>query len=455
MRENFGKNDLTTGVVWKKLLIFFLPIAAGTCIQQLYNAVDGMIVGKFVGTSALAAVGGSSAQIINLLIGFFTALTAGASVVISHIYGAGKREDVQRASANAIAVCTLMGLGLMVFGLLATPWMLRILKTPEDTIPGSIQYLRIYFVGVPFILVLNMESNTLRAVGDSYSPFIYMVAGCVSNIVMDCGFVLCFHLGVAGVAIATVLAQFINLWLLTRKLLTTKEEYRLDLRGIKLNGRYISNMMKIGVPAGLQSSMYAVSNMIIQVAFNTLGTVAVASWSMCSKVDGIFWAVSSALGAAVVTFVGQNTGAGKPERVKACTKQGLVLSLAITLSLSGIIMLFANPLLALLTDDADVISTSFTMLSYLVPFYFTWTMVEILSAVLKGAGDAVKPVIIIGLGICLFRVVWMATVFAHFGTLKSLCPAYPVSWTVTGLALLIYYKLGKWNTQSGKRLVEK
>ena len=444
MKTRTGKTDLTTGTVWKKLLVFFLPIAAGTCIQQLYNAVDGMIVGKFVGTVALAAVGGSSAQIINLLIGFFVAITSGASVVIAQIYGAGRTKDVQSATGNAIAIFAMLGLALMGIGLAASPAMLRMLKTPAETIKEAALYLRIYFVGVPFILILNMESNMLRAVGDSVSPFLYMVAGCITNIILDVLFVVIFHWGIAGVAAATVAAQLINMVLLTRKLMTTQESYALSLGEIKLNGIYLSNMLKMGIPSGLQSSMYAVSNMIIQVAVNTLGTVVVASWAMISKTDGIYWAISNALGAAITSFVGQNLGAGKPERAKECVRQGMTLAMIITVTLSGAIMLAAKPLLRLLTNDPAVISTSYQMMKYFVPFYFAWTAIEVISAVLRGAGDAVNPVIIIGLGICLFRIVWIATVFAAFRSLPALCWCYVASWTVTSTALILYYRHGGW-----------
>ena len=441
---NGKSGNLTEGTVWKKLLLFFLPISAGTCIHQLYNAVDGMVVGKYVGTQALAAVGGSSAQIINLLIGFFTALTSGAAVVIAQIYGAGKTEDLQRASGNAIAVCTVMGIVLAVFGIVASPWMLRILKTPEDTVEGAVLYLRIYFTGVPFILVLNMESNLLRSVGDSFSPFIYMVAGCVSNIVLDLALVIWFGLGIAGVAIATVIAQLVNMGLLTWKLTTTKEPYRLVLKTLSLNGRYLKNMMRLGIPAGLQSSMYAVSNMVIQIGVNTLGTVVVASWAMASKVDGFYWAVSSALGTALTTFTGQNFGAGRIDRVRSGMRQGTAVSMAITVVLSSLIMLAGRPLLRILTDDAAVIDTTYQIMKCFVPYYFTWTLVEVVSAILRGVGDAVRPVVIIGLGICGFRIVWIVTVFAYFGTLLSLALCYVISWAITGTALLIYYKRGKW-----------
>ncbi|MBR3293418.1 MAG: MATE family efflux transporter [Oscillospiraceae bacterium] len=453
MEKSLNRKDLTQGVVWKKLLLFFLPIAAGTCIQQLYNTVDGLIVGRFVGTAALASVGGSAAQIINLLIGFFVAITSGASVVIAQVYGAGRTRDVQLATGNAIAVFSLLGLLLMVFGLIASPAMLRLLQTPADTMDGSTLYLRICFIGVPFVLVLNMESNMLRAVGDSVSPFFYMVAACFANIVLDAVFVVLFHWGIAGVAAATVASQILNTALLTYKLWHTGEAYRLHFQEIRLRGVYLANMLRLGIPAGLQSSMYAVSNMIIQVGVNSLGTVVVASWAMTSKTDGIFWAVSNALGAAITSFVGQNLGAGRKDRVKLCVKQGLILSGIITVVLRALIMLLAKPLLHILTHDQAVIDTTYEMMTYFVPYYFTWTLIEVLSAVLRGAGDAVRPVVIIGLGICLFRIIWIGTLFLYFHTLPVLCLCYTASWTLTSLVMLLYFRKGRW-MQRGRMIVE-
>ena len=454
MKTQLTNKDLTSGTVWKRLLVFFLPIAAGTCIQQLYNAVDGLIVGRFVGTVALAAVGGSSAQVINVLIGFFVAVTAGASVVIAQVYGAGRTEDVRIAAGNAIAVFALLGFFLMAVGLLASPAMLRILQTPEDTMPASVLYLRIYFLGVPFILVLNMESNMLRSVGDSFSPFLFMVVGCISNIVLDVVFVVFFHWGVAGVAIATVVAQIINMLLLTRLLILTDEPYRLSFRELKLKGVYLSNMFRLGIPSGLQNAMYGVSNMIVQIGVNSLGTVVVASWAMTSKIDGVFWAVSNALGAAITSFVGQNLGAGRMDRVQLCVRQGLILAFGITLSLSGLIMLAAKPLLHLLTKDPAVIDTTWEMILYFVPFYFTWTLIEVLSAVLRGSGDAVRPVIIIGLGICLFRILWICTVFRWFHTVPVLCLTYVASWTLTSIMILIYFVRSDWRDRT-RRILDK
>ena len=447
------KNDLTTGVVWKKLVAFFLPIAAGTIIQQLYNAADGLIVGRFVGTNALAAVGGSSAQIINMLVGFFVAMTAGASVVIGQIYGAGRKDDLNCAIGNAVAALGIAGVGLMIVGLLASPGLLRLLNTPEETLEGAVLYLRIYFLGVPFVMVLNMESSILRALGDSFHPFLYMVIGCVMNIVLDILFVIGFGWGIAGVAIATVLAQVVNAGLLTLRLARGTEEYRLTLRDLKLKGVYLVNMLRLGIPAGLQSSMYTVSNTIIQVAVNSLGTVVVASWAMSGKTDGLYWAVSSAMGAAITSFIAQNYGAGRMDRVKQCVRQGLIMAFAVTLTVSAGLMLTAIPVLRILTPDEEVVQTTYTIMSYFVPFYFTWVLVEVFSAVLRGVGDALVPVLLIGVGICLFRILWILTVFAHFGTLFSLCLSYTVSWTITSIALTVYYKKGGWMKR--RRIVDR
>lgn len=454
MKNNRTKTLLTEGVIWKQLILFFLPIAAGTCIQQLYNTVDGLIVGRFVGTEALAAVGGSSAQIINLLIGFFVAATAGSSVVIAQIYGAGRTEDVQNAAGNAIAVFGLLGCVLAVIGLIASPAMLVLLRTPADTLEGAALYLRIYFAGVPFILILNMESNMLRAVGDSFGPFIFMVVGCVTNIGLDLIFVILFQWGIVGVAAATVISQIVNMTLLTLRLLRTKERYRLSFKNFRLNGVYLANMMRLGIPSGLQSSMYAVSNMVIQVGVNSLGTVVVASWAMTSKTDGIFWAVSNALGSAITSFIGQNLGAGKRDRARACVKQGLILHFVITVAVSSLILLAGRPLLTVLTNDPAVRETTYQMMLYFVPFYFLWTIIEVLSAVLRGAGDTLRPFLIISLGICIFRIVWMGTLFLYFHTLFVLCMSYAASWFVTDVAMVVYYKRGKWMDRSG-RILEK
>ena len=445
--------DMTHGPLAGKILRFAVPLALSSMLQQLFNAADLAVVGRFTNPQAMAAVG-SNASVISLLISLFIGLSVGANVVVGNLIGAGRREKLPDAVHTIIAVALISGVILLVVGNLAAKPILLLMGAPENVLNLAVLYLRIYFLGVPFVLILNMESNMLRAVGDSVSPFVYMVAGCVTNIVLDAVFVIVFHWGIVGAAAATVAAQVLNTALLTWKLMTTKETYRLRLRDLKLRSGYLKSMLRLGIPSGLQSSMYAVSNMIIQVGVNSLGTVVVASWVMSGKTDGIFWAVSSALGAAIMSFVGQNLGAGRGDRVKECVKQGMILSVVITLCLSGLILLSGRPLLRLLTKDQAVRDTTWLIMLYFVPFYFTWSVVEVLSAVLRGSGDAVRPVVITGLGICLFRVIWIYTLFAKVHTLLVLSLCYPVSWVLTGLAMFIYYRRGSWK-QNGKLIVER
>jgi putative MATE family efflux protein len=341
---------------------------------------------------------------------------------------------------------------LGVFGFAAAPWLLQVLQTPAETIGGAALYLRIYFLGVPFVMILNMESSILRALGNSFHPFLFMMAGCLLNILLDLVFVLLCGWGIAGVAAATVAAQVLNAALLTARLMRGEKACRLQLRNLRLKGVYLVNMMRLGVPSGLQSSMYSVSNMIIQVAVNSLGTLVVASWAMSGKTDGLYWAVSNAMGAAITGFIAQNRGAGRMDRVRQCVRQGMIMAFAVTAGISAFLMLFGIPMLRILTPDEAVVQTTYEIMTYFVPFYVTWVPVEVLSAVLRGAGDAVYPVVIIGIGICLFRVIWILTVFARFGTLFSLCVSYVISWVITGIALAVYYRKGGWMTR--RRIVD-
>ena len=306
-----ASRDLTQGPIWKKLILFFLPIAASTWFQQLYNAVDAIIVGRFVGTEALAAVGGSAATLTNLVIGFFTALTGGASVIIAQLYGGKKEEQLRRATGTAVLLCFLIGLVLTGICLIFVPTFLVWLKTPADTLADATDYLRIYFSCSSVVLVLNIESGILRAVGDSRRPFLFMFAACILNIVLDYVFVVYLHWNVKGVAYATVLSQVLNFLLLTASLLRTREAYGLRWKELRLDGGLIRRMMRIGVPASLEASMYNVSNMVLQVAVNSLSTVVVASWSLSTKIDGFYWATSNAAGMAVINFVGQNSVPGR------------------------------------------------------------------------------------------------------------------------------------------------
>ena len=433
-------NDLTEGPIVRRLLVFFLPIAAGTLFQQLYNAVDAFVVGKFVGTGALAAVGGSPAILINLIIGFCVALSGGASVVISHHFGAQDYGEIRSAVKTSYLMSLVLGIIVGVLVILFSPTFLIWLKTPEDTYADALLYQRIYFAGSIFVLVFNMGSGILRAVGNSRFPFVCLIVSCCINIGLDILFVIGFHMGVAGVAWATVIAQAASSLLVTVKLCRTKECYGLRFFGCKASFETLRKMLAIGVPSGLQSSMYGISNMILQVGVNTLGTVVVASWAMSGKIDGAYWAISGAFGTAITTFVAQNYGAGRIDRVKECAKKGIWLFFFASIIISGIILCFANQLLHLFTDDAAVVSTTWSIFIYFVPYYLTWSFVESFTGILRGVGDTLYPSIILALGVCLFRVVWVFTVFLAYHNLTMLCICYPISWVITDIAIFIYYR---------------
>ena len=434
------KNDLTEGVIWKKLVMYFLPIAAGTLFQQLYNAVDAVIVSRFVGTEALAAVGGSPATITQLLIGFFVALSSGASVVIAQFFGSREKEKITIAVRTSMIFCAIIGAVLTVVMFFTSVPILALLKTPPETIADAAAYMKIYFAGCIFMMVFNMGSGILRAVGDSRTPFIYLVISCISNIILDLLFVIVFHMGVAGVAWATTISQVISFVLVVIRLLRTKEYYRLDLSSWKINPVILKRMLSIGIPAGLQSAMYGLSNIILQIGVNSLGTVVVASWSMSGKIDGVYWATSNAFGTAVMNFIAQNYGAGKIDRIRKCTRTGFLMLFCGTLVISGILLLVARPLLHIFTTDQGVVDTTWTIILFFAPSYMIWTVIEVYSAILRGVGDAVRPTVITALGVCVFRIIWILTAFQWSPTLEVLCIGYPASWLITDIALLIYYR---------------
>lgn len=448
------ENDLTQGVIWKKLLRFFFPIAGGMLFQQLYNAVDAIIVGKFVGTGALAAVGGSPAVILNLTIGFFIGLSSGATVVIAQYFGAGDRENVSKAVHTAIAFSVAAGAALTAVGLLIAPWALVIVRTPEDIMGSALQYLRIFFAGTIPLLVFDMGSGILRAVGNSKSPLYYLIFCCLSNIGLDLLFVVGFKWEVAGAAWATVIALVLSAALIVIKLCRAREAYRLDFRELRIHPVQLRHMLHIGVPAGIQSATYGLSNLIIQTAVNDLGTSYVAAWTLTSKLDGIFWSVSNSFGVAIMAFVGQNFGAGKYDRMRKSVRVCLGIALCFTVTISTLILLFGKYCFRIFVDDAAVIRLAVQILRYFVPFYCVWTFIEILSNSLRGAGDAVRPMVITLVGICGLRVLWVLFVVPMWNTITGISLCYPFTWFVTAVVFVVYYLRSNWLDRCAIRVAE-
>ncbi len=444
------KNGITEGVIWKQLLLFFFPILIGTFFQQLYNTVDTIIVGQFVGTEALAAVG-TTGTVINLLVGFFVGVASGATVIISQYFGANDRENLSKSVHTSMALAVAGGVVIMVIGIVtARPTMLA-MGVPDDIMDDAVLYMNVYYLGIIGNLIYNIGTGVLRAIGDSRMPLYVLIVCCLANVVLDLLFVVVFHWGVFGVAFATVLSQLISAVLLMIRLMGTQEAYRVELREIRFHKDILKNVVRIGLPAGLQSVMYSFSNILIQASINSFGTTAIAAWAAIGKIDGFIWMVMNAFGIAVTTFAGQNFGARQYDRMKRCTRVGLGMCLGTIIALSALLFIFRYQLLMFFTGDAEVVNIGAQFFLVLAPSYFTFVFIEILSGAIRGAGEALQPMLITCIGVCGLRVVWILLVVPYWHTMQMVAMNYPVSWVITAVIFVIYYLRGKWLDRCIKR----
>ncbi len=435
---------MTEGVIWKQLLFFFFPIVLGTFFQQLYNTADAAIVGNGVNKLALAAVGGTTATLINLLVGFFIGVASGATVIISQFYGARQENDVSRAVHTAAAMSLLFGAALSVIGFTLAPWLLSLINTPEDVLPYALSYIRVIFLGMIPSLAYNIGSGILRAAGDSRHPLYFLVAACLTNIVLDVLFVLVLRMGVSGAALATILSQCLSASLVIRALVKRTDCLRLSPRKIRLDFSLFRRISAIGLPSGLQSVMYSVSNVIIQRAINGFDTNILAGWTSYGKLDGLYWMTVNSFGIAITTFVGQNYGAGQFVRVKkgilSCVKMCVLVTGLLSLS-----MYFGGGyLFRLFTQDEAVIQQGIRILRLLVPFYCTYIPIEILSGSMRGTGDTLIPTMMTLFGVCLLRVVWILVIVPMNATIEMVLYSYPITWILTSTLFIIYYFRGHW-----------
>ncbi len=439
MQAQTKENPITHGVIWKQLLLFFFPILIGTFFQQLYNTVDSVIVGQFVGKEALASVGGSSAQIVALVVGFFTGLSSGAAVTIAQFFGARDDKSANQGLHNACALALAAGALLTVIGIALTPAMLRLMNTPEDILGDSVIYLRIYFAGIVFVLIYNMGSAILRATGDSKRPLYYLIVCCGINIVLDILFVLGFRMGVTGAAVATLIAQAVSALLVTLKLMRSRGILSLSPRQIRFHTPMLRSQLRLGLPTGFESILFAITNIAIQSAVNTFGTDASAAWSAFGKLDAIFWMVSTAFGISITTFVGQNYGAGKMDRVRKSTRVCLLMDLVVSTLLVVFLIIARALLFRLFTPDAEVIRIGCDMLLLITPWYVIYVFIEVLAGSLRGVGNVIVPMVITLAGVCIMRIIWLAVVMKVAPTLSAIIFSYPVTWILTALAFILYY----------------
>lgn len=433
------ENQITEGVIWKQLLFFFFPIVFGTFFQQIYNTADTLVVGRFVGKEALAAVGGSASQIVTLIVGFFVGLCSGATVVISQFYGAKDEKNLKATLHTAFAFAILASLGITVLGIVFSRKMLFMMNTPADILEDSAVYLHIYFGGMLFNLVYNMGSGILRAVGDSRRPLYVLIITCALNIILDLVTVVAFGLGVAGVAISTVISQAVSALLVAGLLLKTKEIYHLELSSLRIYKGHLSAFLRIGIPAGMESVMYSISNVLIQVFVNDLGTDTVAAWGTLAKVDAIFWMVINAFSIAITTFVGQNYGAGKFDRMKKSVRICMVMAMASAVLICSLCVAFADPIYRIFTTDSSVVSAGVHMIRRMMPAYPIFVIIGVLSGALRGAGRVLVPMLLTCVGVCSLRIIWLVVMVPRIPGIDTIMLSYPISWVITAVLFVLYY----------------
>ena len=437
-------NGITEGVIWKQLLRFFFPILFGSFFQQLYNTTDAVIVGNFVGKEALAAVGGSTGTLINLLVGFFVGLSSGATVMVAQYYGAQQPQEVSKTVHTAMALSIASSVFLTVLGIAVTPWALRAMGTPSDIMDYAVTYMRIYFGGTLFSLVYNMGASILRAVGDSKRPLYFLIASTGVNIVLDLLFVVVFKLEVLGVAVATVLSQVFSAVLVVIVLVRTEMPYRLVFRKIRFHMDSLKQIVRIGIPAAFQSAMYSISNVIIQSSINSFGTDVVAAWTAYGKIDSVFWMTVQAYGLSASTFVGQNFGAQNYPRLRKTVRTCRLMAAVTTVGLSTVLYFFGGIVYRLFISDPAVIQQGVEILRMLVPTYITYISIEILGAAVRGTGDSVIPTVLTCFGVCILRVVWIMAVVPIRPSVLMVAASYPITWSVTSILFIIYYLQGGW-----------
>lgn len=440
--ETRARQQITEGVIWKQLLIFFFPILMGTFFQQMYNTVDTIIVGRLVGTEALAAVG-ATGPLVSMVNGFFIGVSSGATVVLSQAYGAGDRKGVSDSIHTGVALSLVLGVMLTAIGICLGGRVMGWMGTPENCMADATTYLRIYFAGSIGTVVYNMGAGILRAMGDSKRPMLFLLVTCILNVVLDLLFVAVLHMGVAGAALATVLSQMISAVLPIVVLLRQKED-RLELRKLRIERSLLGRILRIGIPAGLQFVTFDFSNVLIQSGINSFGDTTMAAWTAYGKTDALVWMISGAFGVSITTFVGQNFGAQKYSRIRQGAWTCLALSIAMVGALNVTLLLFRSQILGIYTDNPEVIAVGSMVMLSIMPYEFLFMPIEVFAGTMRGVGNSLMPTLITGSCVCLFRVVWLMTAVRHWHSLKTLTLSYPLSWALAAAVFLMVYFKGSW-----------
>lgn len=433
--------DMCNGPLFGKILVFAIPLILSGILQLLFNAADMVVAGRFAGSVALGAVGATS-SLINLLINVFVGMSVGTNVLVAHYYGANRGEELGQTVHTSIGLSLISGVILGVGGYVLASPLLSLMGTPDEILPHAVRYMQIYFIGVPGMLLYNFGSAILRAVGDTKRPLYYLLFAGVVNVVLNIFFIVVMGMGVEGVALATIISQFISAGLVIRCLILEQGNYRLELKKIRLYRDKVIRILRVGLPAGFQGAVFSISNVLIQSSVNSFGSIAVAGNTAAANLEGFVYNAMNSFHQTALSFTSQNMGAKKFDRVKkimwicvgCVTVTGAVMG--------GAGLFFADELLALYSTDAEVIAYGHLRLLYILSLYFLCGVMDVLVGSIRGMGYSIMPMIVSLIGACGLRVVWIFTVFQWFRSLEMLYISYPITWTVTLLVHFICFRYG-------------
>lgn len=434
---------MTEGSIWKKILFFSIPLILGNLFQQLYNTVDSIIVGNYIGSEALAAVG-SSGSIITLLIGFCIGASAGAGVVIAQFYGARDKEGVRKAVHTTIAIAIAAGAILTIVGIVTTPLLLKAMGTPKEVFDQASIYLKVYFGGILFSVVYNMSAGILNAVGNSKRSLVYLMIAAISNIFLDLLFVVVFKMGIVGAAIATDISQLLSCIFIILFLVRSEDVYRVKLKDIRCYDNLLGKILKIGLPTGVQNIVISLSNVIVQSSVNSFGAVAMAGFAAYIKVDGFNILPVLSFSMAATTFVGQNVGAGRLDRVKKGMYVSVAMGIIYTVCTGVLLLIFAPQVIGVFTQNKQVVEYGVYIMKFFCPFYWMLGILHILAGTIRGTGKTMQAMIVFLFSLCIFRVLWILGAMAVSHEIGGVMLGYPLSWLVGLVMILLYVWKGNW-----------
>ena len=434
---------MTEGSIWKSILLFSVPLILGNLLQQLYNTADSIIVGNFLGSNALAAVG-SSGSPIYLLIGFSQGVAVGAGVVVSQYLGAKDKKETRIAVHTSLAIAVILGLILTVGGIAVSRSLLVWMNTPEEVLGDAVTYMKLYFGGVLFSVVYNMAAGILNAAGNSRRSVIYLACASITNIILDLVLIAGLKMGVAGAAIATDISQLVSCVLSLRFLMKVDADYKVELSAIRPDQRMTSRIIRIGLPTGIQNMVISFSNVLVQSSVNSYGAAAMAGFAAYMKIDGFNILPVSSISMAATTFVGQNYGAGRLDRVKRSVWVTLAIGVIYTLCTGAALLAGQDAILHLFTADEAVVTYGKLAMRWFCPFYFLLSILHGLAGAVRGTGASIPPMVVLLVSLCLFRVVWIQFLLPFFSGIEGVFILYPVSWGLGALLMILYAWKGKW-----------